>query len=101
MNPRVSVAMPVYNGAQYLARAIASVIAQDYDNFEIIIVDDGSTDADTQKIALAFRDAHAERVKYFRKANGGVASALNTAVAAATGQFFCWLSHDDMYYSDF
>ncbi|CAN7726920.1 glycosyltransferase [Rhizobium sp. LjRoot98] len=100
MSPRVTLVMPVYNGASYLARAITSALGQDYDNFEIIIVNDGSTDEQTERIACAFRDANPHRIRYIHQENGGVSAALNTAIAVATGDFFCWLSHDDIFYSD-
>lgn len=100
MNPRVTLVMPVYNGEQYLSSAIASALGQDYSNLEIIIVNDGSTDRYTDRIARAFRDANPELITYISQPNGGVSSALNAAIAASTGEFFCWLSHDDLYYSD-
>lgn len=100
MTPRVTVVMPVYNGGRYLSRAIASVLAQEYSNFEIVIVNDGSTDEHTARIAQAFHEANPDRIKYIQQENGGVAVALNTALEVATGDFFCWLSHDDLYYSD-
>lgn len=100
MNPRVTLVMPVYNGEQYVASAIASAVGQDYDNFEIIIVNDGSTDLYSDRIARAFRDANPARIRYISQKNGGVSAALNAAIAVATGEFFCWLSHDDLFYSD-
>lgn len=100
MNPRVTLVMPVYNGEQYVASAIASAIGQDYDNFEVIIVNDGSTDQYTDSIARSFRDANPTLVRYISQKNGGVSAALNAAIAVATGEFFCWLSHDDLFYSD-
>ncbi len=99
MSARVTIVMPVYNGGAYFAEALASALGQDYANVEIVIVDDGSTD-DTARIVHSFRDMHRERIKYIRQENGGVAAALNTALAHATGDFFCWLSHDDLYYAD-
>jgi glycosyltransferase involved in cell wall biosynthesis len=94
MYPLVSVAIPVYNGANYMRDAIDSVLAQTYPNIEVLVVNDGSRDGGaTEKIALSYGD----RVRYFSKLNGGVASALNRALEEAKGEYFCWLSHDDIY----
>jgi hypothetical protein len=95
--PLVSVVMPVYNGADYLGRAIESVQAQSYRNFEILVIDDGSDDGGaTENVARAFGD----QVRYLRKENGGVASALNHGIRKMQGEYFSWLSHDDMYAPD-
>jgi glycosyltransferase involved in cell wall biosynthesis len=95
--PLVSIVIPVYNGANYLSLAIDSARAQSYKNIEIIVVNDGSNDnGATKRIARAYGD----RIRYFEKENGGVASALNLAVAEARGKFISWLSHDDLYTPD-
>jgi glycosyltransferase involved in cell wall biosynthesis len=95
--PLVSIVIPVYNGANYLALAIDSALAQTYRNIEILVVNDGSDDnGTTAGVARAYGD----RIRYFEKKNGGVASALNLAVAEAKGQFISWLSHDDLFTSD-
>lgn len=92
---KVSICMPVYNGSNYLRSAIESALAQDYTNLEIIVVNDGSTDEGaTEEIARSF----GSRIRYFSQSNGGVAKALNTAVLNATGDYFTWLSHDDLYF---
>lgn len=92
--PKVTICMPVFNGGHYFKAALESALAQDYGNLEIVVVNDGSTDGgQTERIALM----HGDRVRYFCQPNGGVASAMNTAVAHMTGDFFAWLSHDDLY----
>ena len=89
----VSVIIPVYNDEQYVGKAIASVCAQTYPHLEIIIVDDGATDSSPAIIdAAAEQDA---RIKVIRKKNGGLSSARNVGLAAATGDFICWLDSDD------
>ncbi|WP_206438616.1 glycosyltransferase family 2 protein [Bosea sp. Tri-49] len=89
---RVSIIVPVYNGANYMRDAIDSALAQTWPNTEIIVVNDGSNDAgETDRIARSY----GERIKYISKPNGGVASALNAGIEAMTGDVFCWLSHDD------
>ncbi|TBG24185.1 glycosyltransferase [Rhizobium leguminosarum] len=97
MGPRVSIVIPVYNGADFLEDAIESALAQTYQNIEIIIVNDGSRDnGATERIALRYAD----RIRYYSKPNGGVASALNYAIEQMSGDYFSWLSHDDLYADD-
>lgn len=92
--PKVSIVIPVYNGSNYLAEAIDSALAQTYSNLEIIVVNDGSCDeGQTEKIALSYGD----RIRYLKKENGGVSSALNYGIREMTGEYFSWLSHDDKY----
>lgn len=96
-NPKVSIVIPVYNGSDYLAEAIESALAQTYKNIEIMVVNDGSNDnGQTERIARSY----GERIRYFSKLNGGVASALNFAITEMTGEYFSWLSHDDLYTKD-
>ena len=96
-HPKVSIIIPVYNGSNYMKEAIDSALAQTYDNVEVIVVNDGSTDGgETEKIALSYGD----RIQYLRKENGGVSSALNEGVRRMTGDYFSWLSHDDAYAPD-
>lgn len=91
---KVSIIIPVYNGANYLREAIDSALAQTYHNIEIIVVNDGSDDEGaTERIALSYGD----RIRYFAVENGGVSSALNFGIAQMTGEWFSWLSHDDLY----
>lgn len=93
-NPQVSIVIPVYNGSNYLKQAIDSALRQTYKNIEIIVVNDGSTDGDaTDKIACSYGN----KIRYFLKKNGGVSSALNFGITRMTGDYFSWLSHDDLY----
>lgn len=93
-NPKVSIIIPVYNGANYLREAIDSAISQTYKNIEIIVVNDGSSDnGETEEIALSYGD----KIRYFKKENGGSSSALNLGLKMMTGDYFSWLSHDDLY----
>lgn len=95
--PKVSIIIPVYNGSNFLKESIDSALAQTYENTEIIVVNDGSNDKGaTEKIAVSYGD----KIRYFTKENGGVASALNLAVEKMTGEYFSWLSHDDLYEKD-
>lgn len=91
-NPTVSVVIPVYNGENYLRLAIESVLHQTFQDFEIIVIDDGSKDS-TPDIAQSFGD----RVRYVRQENAGVAAAVNHGIRLARGRYFAWLSHDDLW----
>jgi glycosyltransferase involved in cell wall biosynthesis len=93
-NPTVSIVIPAYNASNYLAEAIDSALAQTYPNVVIIVVNDGSRDdGATRQIALSYGD----KIRYFEKENGGSSSALNMGIANMTGEWFSWLSHDDLY----
>jgi glycosyltransferase involved in cell wall biosynthesis/predicted SAM-dependent methyltransferase len=96
-NPLVSIWMAAYNGADYIARAIESVLIQNYRNFELIVVDDGSTDR-TAEIVRSFKN---EPIKYFYKENGGLASARNVQLQKSSGSFVVTLDCDDMMTPDF
>ncbi len=96
-NPLISIAIPVYNGANYLTEAIDSALAQTYSPIEILVINDGSTDQGaTREVALSYGD----RIRYIEKKNGGVASALNMAIREMKGEWFSWLSHDDLFLPD-
>lgn len=90
--PSVSVIIPTYNRAHLIGRAIQSVLNQTYQDFEIITVDDGSTD-NTEEVVRRFRD---ERIRYIRhQKNKGVAVARNTGVKASRAEYVAFLDSDD------
>lgn len=92
--PRVSIGMPVYNGANFIRRSVKSLLSQDCEDFELIISDNASTD-ETESICreLAVGDA---RIRYFRnEANVGAARNYNRVFQAAEGKYFKWAAHDD------
>ena len=94
---KISIIIPVYNGSNYLKEAIDSALNQTYKNIEIIVINDGSTDnGKTEKIAKSYGN----KIKYYKKNNGGVASALNYGIKKSTGDYISWLSHDDLYESN-
>jgi glycosyltransferase involved in cell wall biosynthesis len=98
MSVDVSVIIPVYNRASLIGRAVRSVLRQTYENFELVIVDDGSTD-DTEAVVRSFRDS---RIRYVRReVNGGNAAARNTGVNNSSGRLVAWLDSDDEYTPDF
>jgi glycosyltransferase involved in cell wall biosynthesis len=90
---KVSVLIPTYNRRRFVVEAVASVIAQDYEGLEIIVVDDGSTD-DTVAALEKFGPA----IRIIRTANQGPALARNTGMQAARGDYVAWLDSDDLYY---
>ena len=91
---KVSIIIPVYNGSNFLRDAIDSALAQTYESTEVIVVNDGSNDnGATARIARSY----GKKIKYYEKPNGGVATALNYGIEKMTGDYFSWLSHDDMY----
>lgn len=96
-NPKVSIVIPVYNGTNYMRDAIESALGQTYKNCEVIVINDGSNDGGaTDNIARSY----GERIRYFTKENGGVSTAVNLGIRKMTGEYFAWLSHDDIFTAD-
>lgn len=93
---RVSVIIPLYNKQEYIARAIESVLVQDYNDFEVIVVNDGSTD-DSFSRAAKYRD----RITLLSQKNTGVSTARNNGIKLATGEFFFPLDADDWVEKDY
>ena len=94
---KVSIVLPTYNGARYIRQSIDSCLTQTYENIELIIVDDGSTDG-TYKIIKSYKD---KRIKYTRhRKNLGLPFALNTGFANAIGEYLTWTSDDNFYVKD-
>jgi len=94
-HPFFSVLVPTYNQAKYLPTALDSLINQTYGDWEAIVVNDGSTD-ETREVMACYAGKD-KRIQTFHKENGGVASALNTGLRNARGQWICWLSSDDFF----
>lgn len=90
---KVSVIIPTYNRCDLLREAIGSVLTQTFDDFELIVVDDGSTD-DTRDAVMSFDDP---RLRYLFQANGGVASARNWGVASSRASLIAFLDSDDVW----
>ena len=90
MPPKVSVLMPAYNAEDTIGAAISGVLSQTYTNVELVVVDDGSTDA-TPAICRAYGD----RLRLIVTPNRGVAHARNTAAESATGAFLAFCDADD------
>ncbi|HOK66546.1 MAG TPA: glycosyltransferase [Anaerohalosphaeraceae bacterium] len=95
--PRVSVIIPTYNRKALLQEAIGSVCRQTFRDFEILVIDDGSTDGTAQAVS-SIKD---ERLRYFWKENGGVSSARNLGLRKAGGRYITFLDSDDLYVPDY
>lgn len=97
--PQVSVVIPVYNGDRYIAAAIESVLAQTWQDFEIIVVDDGSSDH-TPAILQRYGEQYGDRVRAVSQSNQGVAMARNHGIALAQGKWVAFLDADDTFLPD-
>ena len=94
-NPLVSIIIPVYNGSNYMREAIDSALNQTYKNIEVLVINDGTNDGGkSERIALEY----GAKIRYYFKTNGGVSSAFNLGIQKMKGEYFSWLSHDDVYY---
>ncbi|MFB7532509.1 glycosyltransferase family 2 protein [Streptomyces sp. NPDC056178] len=94
--PAVSVVIPCYNYGRYLSQTLDSVLGQTFADWEIVIVDDGSTD-DSSAVAQAFIDRHPDRhIRLLRQANAGVSAARNAGIKASTGRYILPLDADDV-----
>ncbi len=96
VRPRVSIVIPNYNQARYVSDAINSVLAQTYSSYEILVVDDGSTD-DSREVLAGF----GVQIRYIWQENQGLAGARNTGIRAAQGEFLALLDADDIWLPDF
>lgn len=92
-NPRVSVIIPTYNRGRFILEAIDSVLSQEYPNFELLVIDDGSTD-NTAAVVGAIDDP---RLRYIQQDNRGRSNARNRALSLARGAFITFLDSDDLY----
>ena len=88
--PSISIVIPTYNRAGTIERALDSVFAQTFQDFEVIVVDDGSRDATRERVAL-----YGDRVRYIYQENQGCSAARNRGIAEARGAFVAFLDSDD------
>ena len=97
-NPAISIILPTYNRAKLLTRAVDSVFNQTYKNFELIVVDDGSTD-DTYDRLQQYMNAHAN-LRYVRQQNMKLPIALNTGIRLSSGRYITFINSDDIFRPD-
>jgi len=95
-NPLVSIIMPAYNAEKFISKSIESVLQQTYQNWELLVVNDGSKD-NTSSVVSSFHDA---RIKLIEQVNGGVSKARNTGITNSTGEFIAFLDSDDLWLKD-
>lgn len=94
-SPLISIIIPMYNTSKYIKQTVESVLNQTYSNFEVIIVDDGSTDDGAEIVkALMLKDS---RVKYFYQSNNGVSAARNNGIEHSNGEYLAFLDSDDLW----
>ncbi|NIA20953.1 MAG: glycosyltransferase [Anaerolineaceae bacterium] len=93
--PAVSVIVPVYNGERFLKQTINSVLAQTYRDFEVVVVNDGSSDG-----SRAILDGYGDRLRVFHQENRGAPGARNRAICEARGEWIAFLDHDDLWEPD-
>lgn len=99
-HPRLSIGLPVYNGEKFLKEAIDSLLAQTFDDFELIIADNASTDK-TEEICKAYA-AQDKRIRYYRnQKNIGCARNFNYVFELSSGEYFKWAAYDDLHAPDF
>jgi glycosyltransferase involved in cell wall biosynthesis len=91
-SPKISVIVPCYNLGEFLAEAVDSVLAQTCQDFEVVVVDDGSTDARTNEILSTFARP---KTRVLRAPHGGLAAARNLGIAGTSGEYLCALDADD------
>lgn len=93
--PKVSIGLPTYNGGRKILKALTSIFSQEYDNIEVIISDNCSTD-DTEEICTGLAQRHPDVVKYYRQpVNRGVTANYSFTLGKATGDYFMWIADDD------
>ena len=99
MEKLVSIVLPVYNGEKYLAQSIESVLNQTYKNFELIIVNDCSTDS-SEEIILKYKKQDSRIVYIKNQVNSKLPKSLNNGFKIARGEYYTWTSDDNMYHND-
>ncbi len=99
--PMISIIIPVYNTQKYIIKCLDSIVKQTYQDFEVLLVNDGSTDASAQIIAGYIRDNQLESFHLIHKENGGVSSARNLGLEHARGQWIAFIDSDDWVESGF
>ena len=97
--PKVDVIIPAYNAARYLAAALASVEAQTFADWRIMLIDDGSTD-NTAEVAAPFMERLGKRFKYIKQENQGLPAARNAAVRSSSSEYMALLDSDDIWLPD-
>lgn len=101
MTPRFSIIVPLYNKADYVRKALESILTQSYTNYEVVIIDDESTDNSLSIVNDFVKTVESGKWKVESQPNSGVAAARNNGVAKSKGEFVCFLDADDWWESTF
>src|SRR5208337_1074345 len=96
MKPKVSIIIPVYNCREYLSMSVGSALRQTYDNYEVIVVDDGSTDGSFEAL-----QSYGKSIKVIQQCNSGVSASRNNGIANSNGEFILPLDADDRIERDY
>src|SRR5437660_1074209 len=96
--PQVSVIIPAYNTAHYIGGALASVFAQRFSNFEVIVVNDGSTDCERLELAIG---SYLSRITYLKQENRGPGAARNLGIRHSHGEYLAFLDSDDSWLPEY
>lgn len=99
-NPKVTVIIPAYNAEKYIEKCLDSVLVQSYQDFEILVINDGSSDG-TGKILESYAKKYPEKIRYIEQKNMGVAKTRNKAVKMAKGEFIAFIDNDDFIDRDY
>ena len=97
---KFSVIIPVYNGQQHILRSIGSVLSQTFGDYELIVIDDGSTDETAELVRKVIEDNDNSHIRLIQQQNAGVSAARNAGIDAAVGEFICFLDSDDQWFTD-
>lgn len=95
-SPRVSIVIPAFNCSRYIETSLHSVLGQDFESYEIVIVDDGSTDG-TSETLRSLQHAHPDKIRLFHQANSGSAVARNRGISEARGDLIAFIDSDDIW----
>ena len=100
MKPKVSIIIPVYNSEKYIARCIESVLNQTFDDYEIILINDGSKDK-SKEILDEYKEKYPEKINVIHQENKGVAKTRNYGIRIANGEFIAFIDNDDFIDKDY
>ena len=96
----ISVIIPIYNCERLLSRCLDSILTQSYNDFEVLLVNDGSTDG-TANVCKEYVEKTEGKFRYIEKVNGGVSSARNIGINNANGEYICFVDADDYVHQDY
>lgn len=92
--PKISVVVPVYNSEKYIKKCVESLLNQTYNDLEVILVDDGSTDK-SEEILNSYIESYRDKVKFYKKEHSGLSDTRNYGVEKTTGTYICFVDSDD------